>query len=99
MRTTRRSGRPVRCGCERMACKLATNVSSGTFCCGPPGVSGRRESLAPWWLEMSVCSQLVDPMASGPTEEDGEQSNILLRRIRDRLWEDLMLLIAECIGT
>jgi len=48
---------------------------------------------------MSVCSQLVDPMASGPTEEDGEQSNILLRRIRDRLWEDLMLLIAECIGT
>lgn len=93
----RRSGRPVRCLCERMACRLAMNASSGTFCCGPPGVSGRRESLAPWWVNVLVCSLLVVLMASNPTQEDGEQANILLRRIRNSLREDLVLSVAGCV--
>ena len=48
MRIIRRSCLSVRCGCERMVWRFAVNLSRGTFCCGPPGVLGRRESLAPW---------------------------------------------------
>jgi hypothetical protein len=92
----RRSGRPVRCLCERMACRLAVNASSGTFCCGPPGVSGRRESLAPWWLLVLVGSLPVILMANDPTQEDGEKADFLLRGIRDSLREDLVLSVAAC---
>jgi hypothetical protein len=37
-------------------------------------------------------------MASGPTEEDREQTNVLLCWIGDCLCEDLMLSVAGCIG-
>ena len=80
-----------------MACRLAVNASSGTFCCGPPGVSGRRESLAPWWVSVLVCRLLVVLMANDPTQEDGEKADVLLRGIRDCLREDLVLSVAVCI--
>jgi len=48
--------------------------------------------------EVLVCSLLADLMASGPTQEDGEKANVLLRRIRDSLREDLVLSVAEYIN-
>ena len=77
---------------------LAVNASSGTFCWGPPGVSGRRESLAPWWLVVLDYILRVDLVVSDPTQEDGEKADVLLRCIRDRLRENLLLLVAGCIG-
>lgn len=93
----RRSGRPAMCLCERMACKLAVNASSGTFCCGPPGVSGRRESLAPWWVNSVSLYTACEPVMSGPTQKDGEKADVLLRWIEDSLREDLVLSVAACI--
>lgn len=47
--------------------------------------------------EVLVHSLLVDLMASGPTQEDGEKADVLLRRIGDSLREDLVLSVAGCI--
>ena len=93
----RRSGRPAMCLCERMACKLAVNASSGTFCCGPPGVFGRRESLAPSWVKSVSVYRACEHVMNSPTQEDGEKADVLLRRIGDSLREDLVLSVAGCI--
>jgi hypothetical protein len=49
------------------------------------GSVGKARVVGAFMMEMSVCSQFVDQMAGGPTEEDGEQSDVLLRWIRDCL--------------
>lgn len=36
-------------------------------------------------------------MISGPTQEDGEKADVLLRRIGDSLREDLVLSVVWCI--
>jgi hypothetical protein len=48
---------------------------------------------------MLVCRWLVNPIISGHTQEDGEKADLLLRRIRDRLREDLVLSVAACIDS
>jgi hypothetical protein len=61
-------------------------------------VSGRRESLAPRWMKMLVRDLLVMLKADSRTEEDGEESDVLLSGLGDRLAKDLVLSVAECIG-
>ena len=47
--------------------------------------------------EVLVHSLLVNLMASGPTQEDGEKADVLLRRIGDSLRENLVLSVVWCI--
>ena len=43
-----------------------------------------------------VRSLLADLMVSGPTQKYGEKADVLLRRLRDSLREDLVLSVAGC---